>query len=322
MLKINFQKTAKKVLDIERNELANLVQYINHDFNSACLLIFACKGKVIVMGMGKSGHIGCKIASTMASTGTPAFFLHPGEANHGDIGVISKEDIVFAISNSGESNEILALIPALKRKNIRLICMTKNPLSSMGKAADIHLCIKITQEACPLGLAPTTSTTAMLVMGDAIAISLLQARGFTAEDFALSHPGGTLGRKLSLNVSDLMHKGKDIPYVTKNATLQEALIEITQKKLGMVVICNKKYEIEGIFTDGDLRRVFGMKIDLNNTKIIDVMTIGGIKITPDLLAINALKLMQKHHITSLLVEKSNTLIGVIHMHDLLQAGII
>ncbi|WMY97091.1 MAG: arabinose-5-phosphate isomerase KdsD [Arsenophonus sp.] len=322
MLKINFQKTAKKVLDIECNELANLSKYINNDFNEACLVIFACKGKVIVMGMGKSGHIGCKIAATMASTGTPAFFLHPGEANHGDIGVITEKDVVFAISNSGESNEILALIPALKRKNIRLICMTKNPLSTMGKAADIHLCIKIKKEACPLGLAPTTSTTAMLVMGDAIAISLLQARGFTAEDFALSHPGGTLGRKLLLNVSDLMHKGKDIPHVTKHATLQEALIEITRKKLGMVVICNKKNKIEGIFTDGDLRRVFGMKIDLNNTKIMDVMTIGGIKIKSNILAIYALNLMKKHHITSLLVEKSNILIGVIHMHDLLQAGII
>lgn len=322
MSEIDFQKTAKKVLEIERSGLANLEQYINDDFNQACELIFKCTGKVVVMGMGKSGHIGRKIAATLASTGTPAFFVHPGEASHGDLGMISSKDIVLAISNSGESNEILALIPVLKRQHIALICMTKNPDSSMGKAADIHLCIKVPQEACPLGLAPTTSTTAMLVMGDAIAVALLEARGFTAEDFALSHPGGTLGRKLLLRVSDLMHTGKNIPNVPKQATLQQALVEITRKKLGMVVICNEEMQIEGIFTDGDLRRVFAMNIDLNNAQIADVMTTGGIRVKPDMLAIDALNLMQQHHITSLLIAKADTLIGVIHLHDLLQAGII
>ncbi|MGP1939420.1 MAG: arabinose-5-phosphate isomerase KdsD [Arsenophonus sp. ET-DL9-MAG3] len=322
MSEINFQKIAKKVLEIELNGLNNLQQYINNDFKKACELILKCTGKVVVMGMGKSGHIGRKIAATLASTGTPAFFVHPGEASHGDLGMISNKDIVLAISNSGESNEILALIPVLKRQNIPLIYMTKNPASSMGKAADIHLCVKVPKEACPLGLAPTTSTTAMLVMGDAIAVALLEARGFTAEDFALSHPGGTLGRKLLLKVSDLMHTGKNIPNVTKQATLQQALVEITRKKLGMVVICNEEMQIEGIFTDGDLRRIFAMNIDLNNTKIADVMTTGGIRIKSDMLAIDSLNLMQQYHITSLLVEKTNILIGVIHLHDLLRVGII
>ncbi|MDT9587255.1 MAG: arabinose-5-phosphate isomerase KdsD [Candidatus Arsenophonus melophagi] len=322
MSEIDFQKTAKKVLEIERNGLANLEQYINDDFNQGCELIFKCVGKVVVMGMGKSGHIGRKIAATLASTGTPAFFVHPGEALHGDLGMISSKDIVLAISNSGESDEILTLIPVLKRQHVALICMTKNPASSMGKTADIHLCIKIPQEACPLGLAPTTSTTAMLVMGDALAVSLLEARGFTVEDFALSHPGGTLGRKLLLRVSDLMHTGKKIPTVSKKATLQQALVEITRKKLGMVVICSEEMQIEGIFTDGDLRRVFETNIDLNNAKIVNVMTTGGIRVNPEMLAIDALNLIQKHHITSLLVERVDRLLGVIHLHDLLQAGII
>ncbi len=322
MSEIDFQKTAKKVLEIEYSGLANLKKYINDDFNKACDMILKCNGKVIVMGMGKSGHISRKIAATLASTGTPAFFVHPGEANHGDLGMISSKDIILAVSNSGESNEILSLIPVLKRKHISIICMTKNPSSSMGLASNIHLCIKVPQEACPLGLVPTTSTTAMLVMGDAIAVALLEARDFTVEDFALSHPGGTLGRKLLLKVSDLMHTGEKIPKVTKKATLQQALVEITRKKLGMLVICNEEMQIEGIFTDGDLRRIFAMNINLNNVKISDVMTVGGIRANPDILAIDALNLMQQHHITSLLVSKSNILIGIIHLHDLLQAGII
>ncbi|MFP3014653.1 MAG: arabinose-5-phosphate isomerase KdsD [Arsenophonus sp.] len=322
MSKINFQKTAKKVLDIERTGLENLEQYINDDFNQACDLIFKCAGKVVVMGMGKSGHIGRKIAATLASTGTPAFFVHPGEASHGDLGMITSKDIVLAISNSGESNEILALVPLLKRQHITLICMTKNLSSSIGAAADIYLCIKVPQEACPLGLAPTTSTTAMLVMGDAIAISLLEARGFTAEDFALSHPGGTLGRKLLLRVNDLMHTGENIPNVTKQTILQQALLEITRKKLGMVVICDEKMQIEGIFTDGDLRRVVSMNTELNNIKIGNVMRTSSISVKPDMLAIDALNLMQHHNITSLLVAKTDILIGVIHLHDLLKADII
>ncbi len=276
------------------------------------------------MGMGKSGHIGHKIAATFASTGTPSFFVHPGEASHGDLGMVTEKDIVLAISNSGEASEILALIPVLKRKQILLICMTRSPQSTMGKAADIHLCIKVPKEACPLGLAPTTSTTATLVMGDALAIALLRARGFTAEDFALSHPGGALGRKLLLHVSDLMNKEDDIPRVSKEATLREALVEITRKKLGMTVICDDNMLINGIFTDGDLRRIFDLGIDLNNAKISDVMTKGGIRISPDSLAVEALNLMQAKHITSLLVTEpdSDILLGVLHMHDLLQAGVV
>lgn len=324
MTGFDFQQAGKKVLQIEQEGLAELAQYINDDFSLACEKIFHCQGRVIVMGMGKSGHIGHKIAATFASTGTPSFFVHPGEASHGDLGMVTEKDIVLAISNSGEASEILALIPVLKRKQILLICMTRSPQSTMGKAADIHLCIKVPKEACPLGLAPTTSTTATLVMGDALAIALLRARGFTAEDFALSHPGGALGRKLLLHVSDLMNKDDDIPRVSKEATLREALVEITRKKLGMTVICNDNMLINGIFTDGDLRRIFDLGIDLNNAKISDVMTKGGIRISPDSLAVEALNLMQAKHITSLLVTEpdSDILLGVLHMHDLLQAGVV
>lgn len=324
MTGFDFQQAGKKVLQIEQEGLAELAQYINDDFSLACEKIFHCQGRVIVMGMGKSGHIGHKIAATFASTGTPSFFVHPSEASHGDLGMVTEKDIVLAISNSGEASEILALIPVLKRKQILLICMTRSPQSTMGKAADIHLCIKVPKEACPLGLAPTTSTTATLVMGDALAIALLRARGFTAEDFALSHPGGALGRKLLLHVSDLMNKDDDIPRVSKEATLREALVEITRKKLGMTVICDDNMLINGIFTDGDLRRIFDLGIDLNNAKISDVMTKGGIRISPDSLAVEALNLMQAKHITSLLVTEpdSDILLGVLHMHDLLQAGVV
>mgnify|MGYP000380958434 FL=1 len=324
MTGFDFQQAGKKVLQIEQEGLAELAQYINDDFSLACEKIFHCQGRVIVMGMGKSGHIGHKIAATFASTGTPSFFVHPGEASHGDLGMVTEKDIVLAISNSGEASEILALIPVLKRKQILLICMTRSPQSTMGKAADIHLCIKVPKEACPLGLAPTTSTTATLVIGDALAIALLRARGFTAEDFALSHPGGALGRKLLLHVSDLMNKEDDIPRVSKEATLREALVEITRKKLGMTVICDDNMFINGIFTDGDLRRIFDLGIDLNNAKISDVMTKGGIRISPDSLAVEALNLMQAKHITSLLVTEpdSDILLGVLHMHDLLQAGVV
>ncbi|MBQ0267906.1 arabinose-5-phosphate isomerase KdsD [Providencia huaxiensis] len=322
MSNFDFQKVGKEVLHIEHEGLKNLEQYINTDFDHACQLIFNCEGKVVVMGMGKSGHIGRKIAATLASTGTPSFFVHPGEASHGDLGMITHKDVVLAISNSGESGEILALLPVLKRIKVPLICMTNNPESNMGKYADVHLCIKVPQEACPLGLAPTTSTTATLVMGDALAIALLTARGFTANDFALSHPGGALGRKLLLLVRDLMNTGDDIPHIPKSASLREALVEITRKKLGMTVICDDDMNIEGIFTDGDLRRIFDMGIDLNNAKIADLMTPGGIRVSPTMLAVEALNLMQSRHVTSLLVANDNKLVGVLHMHDLLQAGVV
>lgn len=322
MTQFDFIQKGKEVLQIEREGLAQLDCYINNDFAQACQMIFDCKGKVVVMGMGKSGHIGCKMAATFASTGTPSFFVHPGEASHGDLGMIAKDDIVLAISYSGESNEIVSLIPALKRQQVPLICMSGNPQSTMGKTADVHLCINVPNEACPLGLAPTSSTTATLVMGDALAVSLLHARGFTADDFALSHPGGALGRKLLLRVSDIMHSGDEMPCIDRDASLRDALLEITRKNLGLTVICDKDFNIEGIFTDGDLRRIFDMGIDLNNAQIIDLMTSGGIRIAPDALAVEALNLMQLRHITALLVADGNKLLGVVHMHDMLRAGVV
>lgn len=300
MSNIDFQKVGKEVLHIEREGLKNLEQYINHDFDRACQQIFTCQGKVVVMGMGKSGHIGRKIAVRLLAQ-ERLHFRASWKASHGDLGMITNKDIVLAISNSGESGEILALLPVLKRIKVPLICMTNNPDSNMGKYADVHLCIKVLQEACPLGLAPTTSTTATLVMGDALAIALLTARGFTADDFALSHPGGALGRKLLLLVRDLMSTGDDVPHIPKSASLREALVEITRKKLGMTVICDDDMKIQGIFTDGDLRRIFDMGIDLNNAKIADLMTPGGIRVAPGMLAVEALNLMQSRHVTSLLV---------------------
>lgn len=322
MSNFDFQQAGKQVLDIERAGLEQLYQYINQDFEQACHMIFSCKGKVVVMGMGKSGHIGCKMAASFASTGTPSFFVHPGEASHGDLGMITADDIVIAISYSGESNEIMALIPVIKRLQIPLICMTGNPNSSMGKAANVHLCIHVPEEACPLGLAPTTSTTATLVMGDALAVALLKAKGFTADDFALSHPGGALGRKLLLRVSDIMHTADEIPRVKKTASLREALVEITRKNLGLTVICDDDLIIEGIFTDGDLRRVFDQGVELTDAKIADLMTKGGIRVPPNMLAVEALNLMQSRHITAVMVAEGDQLHGIVHMHDMLRAGVI
>lgn len=318
----NFIDVGKQVLLTEREGLEQLDQYINDDFSRACEMMFHCSGKIVVMGMGKSGHVGRKMAATFASTGTPAFFVHPGEASHGDLGMVSKQDIVILISNSGESHEILALIPVLKRLDIRLICLTANPESSMGKAANVHICVKVPQEACPLGLAPTTSTTAVMVMGDALAVALLEARGFTAEDFALSHPGGALGRKLLLRVSDIMHTGTEIPQVSRDASLRDALLEITRKNLGMTVITDDLMKIEGIFTDGDLRRIFDMGVNVNEAKITDVMTTGGVRVRPTLLAVDALNLMQDKHITCVMVADGDQLLGVVHMHDMLRAGVV
>ncbi|MDU5453219.1 MULTISPECIES: arabinose-5-phosphate isomerase KdsD [Pseudescherichia] len=318
----DFQQAGRDVLTIEREGLAELDRYINEDFTEACEKMFYCAGKVVVMGMGKSGHIGRKMAATFASTGTPSFFVHPGEAAHGDLGMVAPQDIVIALSNSGESNEILALIPVLKRLQVPLICVTSRPESSMARAADIHLCVKVPREACPLGLAPTSSTTAALVMGDALAVALLKARGFTAEDFALSHPGGALGRKLLLRVNDIMHTGDEIPHVSKEASLRDALLEITRKNLGMTVVCDDLMKIEGIFTDGDLRRVFDMGADVRSLGIADVMTPGGIRVRSGTLAVDVLNLMQSRHITAVMVADGDQLLGVVHMHDLLRAGVV
>ena len=318
----DFQQAGKEVLAIERECLAELDQYINQNFTLACEKMFWCKGKVVVMGMGKSGHIGRKMAATFASTGTPSFFVHPGEAAHGDLGMVTPQDVVIAISNSGESSEITALIPVLKRLHVPLICITGRPESSMARAADVHLCVKVAKEACPLGLAPTSSTTATLVMGDALAVALLKARGFTAEDFALSHPGGALGRKLLLRVNDIMHTGDEIPHVKKTASLRDALLEVTRKNLGMTVICDDNMMIEGIFTDGDLRRwlVGGGAL---TTPVNEAMTVGGTTLQSQSRAIDAKEILMKRKITAApVVDENGKLTGAINLQDFYQAGII
>ncbi|WP_025821583.1 KpsF/GutQ family sugar-phosphate isomerase [Shewanella marina] len=313
-----------KVIDIEKAALSNLYQYIDStEFAQACQLILRCSGKVIVMGMGKSGHIGRKIAATLASTGTPAFFIHPGEASHGDLGMISDNDVVLAISNSGESSEILTLIPVMKRRGIALVTITGKPESNMAKLAQLHLCIEVPEEACPLGLAPTSSTTATLVMGDALAIALLQAKGFTKDDFALSHPGGSLGRKLLLKVSDIMHAGQEIPVVDENISITNALYEISNKGLGMTAVTNQLGQLTGLFTDGDLRRVIDADINLRQTKIAEVMTKNCVTLNTDMLAASALKIMDEKNINGLIVVNAqNQPIGALNMLDMVRAGVI
>lgn len=318
----DYTQVARQVLNIEIEGLTQLAQYFNHDFERACELILNNKGKVVVMGMGKSGHIGHKIAATLASTGTSAFFVHPGEAAHGDLGMITNGDIVIAISNSGESSEILTLFSVLKRLNIHIISMTSNPESNMAKLADIHLQISVPKEACPLGLAPTTSTTATLVMGDALAVSLLQARGFTAEDFALSHPGGALGRKLLLKLEDIMHKGDALPTVSPTDLIRDALLEISRKGLGMTAVVDHNNNMLGIFTDGDLRRLLDKRVDIHTTVIGDVMTVNPTVASPNLLAIEGVNLMQNRSINALLICDNNKLVGALNMHDLLKAGVM
>jgi arabinose-5-phosphate isomerase len=316
----NFCTTGKEVLAIELNAIQQLEKAFNEDFHKA---LFACQGRVIVIGIGKSGHIANKIASTLASTGTPAFFIHPAEASHGDLGMITKQDVVIMISSSGYTEEILDIIPLIKRLNVPLISLTGNPQSTLAKTADININISVEKEACPLNLAPTASTTATLVMGDALAIALLQARGFTKEDFAFVHPKGSLGKRLLLKVSDIMHTGSDIPKIQVDALLSEALIEMSQKKLGLVTIVDKQDKILGVFTDGDLRRTLEKGIDFKNTYIKSVMTQKGITVKPDMMATEALYLMEKHKIIPLLVvTDDNVLVGAFNIHDLLRAGIV
>lgn len=314
----------RNVIEIEQKALDNLYQYVDSPFFAeACQLILSCNGKVIVMGMGKSGHIGNKIAATLASTGTPAFFVHPGEASHGDLGVLDKQDIILTISNSGEAHEILTLMPVIKRMGLPIISITGNPSSSMAKLANVHLCIEVPEEACPLGLAPTSSTTITLVMGDALAVALLQAKGFTKDDFALSHPGGSLGRKLLLKVNDVMHRAESLPIVSHNCFVTDALYEISKKGLGMTAVVNEQQSLVGLFTDGDLRRVIDAKIDFNNTKIADVMTIDCITITENVLAAEALQIMDSHNINGLIViNTNNEPIGALNMLDMVRAGVI
>ncbi|WED21518.1 arabinose-5-phosphate isomerase KdsD [Vibrio sp. JC009] len=322
MTSFDYKNAALEVLDIEIKGLQQLSQYINQNFEAACELILNNTGKVVVMGMGKSGHIGNKIAATLASTGTSSFFVHPGEAAHGDLGMIEPGDIVIAISNSGESSEILSLFPVLKRLNIRIISMTGKPASTMAKLADIHLQISVPQEACFLGLAPTASTTATLVMGDALAVSLMKAKGFTSDDFALSHPGGALGRKLLLKLKDIMHSGSALPKVSPDASIKDALLEISQKGLGMTAIVDADDTVIGIFTDGDLRRMLDKQVDIHQTAIGEVMTSNPKVASPNLLAVEGVNLMQEKSITALLLCEEGKLVGAVHMHDLLKAGVM
>ncbi|MGY3568627.1 KpsF/GutQ family sugar-phosphate isomerase [Vibrio paucivorans] len=318
----DFRSVAKRVLDTEVAALVQLDQYFNQDFTKACETILSNQGKVVVMGMGKSGHIGNKIAATLASTGTSAFFVHPGEAAHGDLGMIEPGDIVLAISNSGESTEILSLFPVLKRLNIRIISMTGKPQSNMAKLSDAHLQITVPKEACSLGLAPTSSTTATLVMGDAVAIALLEARGFTAEDFALSHPGGALGRKLLLKLSDIMHSGAQLPMVTADTVIRDALLEISQKGLGMTAVVDDTQQLVGIFTDGDLRRILDKRVDIHTETIGQVMTQNPTTASPDMLAAEGVNLMQEKSINGLMLCDNGKLVGALNMHDLLKAGVM
>lgn len=316
------QQLAIAVIRTEAEAIANLIHSIDERFIKACQLMLACEGKVIVIGMGKSGHIGNKIAATLASTGTPAFFVHPGEASHGDLGMLTSKDIALVLSNSGETGEVLTILPIIKRLGVPLISITGNPSSTLAEQSDAHLDASTHREACPLGLAPTSSTTAALVMGDALAIALLEARGFTEEDFALSHPGGNLGRRLLLHVSDIMHKGDDIPTVLDTDLIGTALLEMTEKKLGMTAILNASSEFIGIFTDGDLRRMLKNNIDIHSTMISQVMTVGGTTITADKLAVEAVQIMQDKQINALLVtDPNNKLVGALNMHDLLKAGL-
>jgi arabinose-5-phosphate isomerase len=325
-MKIHDQKLrelALAVIQVENRAIAALTEQINDDFVAACKLMFNCTGRVVVTGMGKSGHIAGKIAATLASTGTPAFFVHPGEASHGDLGMITRQDVVLALSNSGETGEVLTILPIIKRLGVPLIAMTGNPASTMAKFATVHIHVGVEQEACPLGLAPTSSTTAALVMGDALAVSLLEARGFTRDDFALSHPGGSLGKRLLLMVSDIMHAGNKVPAVPETALISEALLEMTEKKLGMTAVVDADNRVVGIFTDGDLRRMLGRNLDIHRTAITEVMTPHCTVISADMLAAEAMRIMEQKKINALIVvDEDRCAIGALNMHDLIHAGIV
>jgi arabinose-5-phosphate isomerase len=319
----NILDLARQVVSVEKSALDKLQAQIGEEFIEAIEVLMNCKGHVIVIGMGKSGHIGNKISATLASTGTPAFSVHPGEASHGDLGMITKNDVTICISNSGETEEVLNIIPIIKRMGIKTIAITGNKNSTMAKIADVHLSIAVGEEACPLGLAPTTSTTTTLVMGDALAVTLLKLRGFTEEDFARSHPAGSLGKKLLLRIDDLMRKGDEVPKVYAGTNIQEALFEITQKGLGMTAIVDKNDSVKGVFTDGDLRRAFDNNLDLKTTLIEEAATLNPITITSSQLAVAAAQLMEQHNIHGLLVvDEQDKLVGALNIHDLLKAGVV
>jgi arabinose-5-phosphate isomerase len=313
----------RDALRIEARAVAALVDRLGADFESACRMLLACTGRVVVSGVGKSGHVGGKIAATLASTGTPAFFLHAAEASHGDFGMVAKGDVVLAISYSGETAELLTILPLFKRMGAPLIAMTGNPQSTLAREADAHLDISVPAEACPLNLAPTASTTATLAMGDALAVALLRHRGFTEADFARSHPGGALGRRLLLRVSDVMRTGDDLPMVGPDTPLPEGLLEMSRKRLGMTAVVDADRRVVGIFTDGDLRRALDRRIDVQKVRMADVMTKGSRSIGPHDLAAEAVLMMEKHSINGLLVrDAGGVLIGALNVHDLLRAGVM
>jgi len=319
----NFCQLGKAVIQTELDAIQKLLARIDDNFAKACEYLLQCKGRIVVTGMGKSGHIGRKIAATLASTGSPAFFVHPGEAIHGDLGMITKDDVILMLSNSGNTQEIITILPNIKRLGIPLISLTGNPQSELAKNATINLDLSIEKEACPLNLAPTTSTTVALVMGDALAIALLEARGFTENDFALSHPGGRLGRRLLLRIEDLMHTSEAVPHVTEDALLSHTLVEMSRGRLGMTSVVDNTNKVIGIFTDGDLRRALDKGINVHDTPISQIMTHHCTTVKPGLLALEALQLMEAKKITALLVvDDENKLVGALNIHDLLKAGVL
>ncbi len=316
-------KLGAAVLQNEAAAILALVPRVDEAFARACEYMLHCQGRIVVTGMGKSGHIGSKIAATLASTGSPAFFVHPGEASHGDLGMITPHDVVLALSNSGETDELVTILPIIKRLAVPLIALTGNSRSRLAREASVNIDVSVTEEACPLGLSPTSSTTAALAMGDALAVALLEERGFSAEDFARSHPAGRLGRRLLLHISDIMHKGEDIPWVTEGVDLRQALLEMSSKALGMTAVVDADQHVLGIFTDGDLRRALDRRIDVHDTRISEVMTRNPKTVGPEMLAAEALNRMEQHKINGfLVVDQDRRLIGALNMHDLLRAGVL
>ncbi|WP_036136945.1 KpsF/GutQ family sugar-phosphate isomerase [Lysobacter daejeonensis] len=316
--------SGRRAFAVEIDALAAVADRLDGEFSAACRLMLETRGRVVCTGMGKSGHIARKIAATLASTGTPAFYVHPGEAAHGDLGMIIDADVVLALSYSGESDEILLLLPVLKRQGNKLISMTGRPQSSMARESDVHLDVSVPAEACPLALAPTSSTTASLAMGDALAVALLEARGFTADDFARSHPAGALGRRLLLHITDVMHAGDDVPAVGPDATVSEALVEMSRKRLGMTAVVDAERRLLGLYTDGDLRRSLDdADVDLRTTPIARVMTKAPRTIDAGALAVEAAQLMEAHKISGLLVvDAEQRVVGALNIHDLLRARVV
>lgn len=314
---------ARDVLEIEAKAITDLVGRLDERFAEAVRIIMASRGRVVVSGIGKSGHIARKIGSTLASTGTPAFFVHPAEASHGDLGMITRDDVFIGLSNSGESGELLAIVPLLKRQGAKLIAMTGNPESTLAREADIHLYAGADKEACPLNLAPTASTTAALALGDALAVALMHAKGFTRDEFARSHPGGTLGRRLLTHVRDVMRSDENAPHVGHDATLMDAMLEMSRGRMGMTSVLDESQQVIGIFTDGDLRRTLERGTDLRTTRIVDVMGVKPRTIGPDRLAAEAVEIMERHKVNQLLVvDEGNRLLGALNMHDLFRAKVI